>query len=506
MSSPSGRRRPLSTSGYEPLLQATGSVKPKPPPKPKPQFLKSSSATDFSSGYDSGSYFQPGGGSGIGYCLSSVYKTKKTSSEHDIGDEKNSSGKFQDAKVKFVSKDGPRPPMASLPTKFRVAFEERSRRGGDAFSEPATGVLVAIAESESSKVRRRPPPAIPRSSSQRMSNPLPTTHVHRSLSVSAQLITSSAKHSNSDSSSNSSSLQRNISNSSTRSSSVSSTMSTPTLVSPSLVKSSKGSPQPITFAQPPPREMDYTEREHSRSAFENLEKFRRKGELCDAKLIANGIEFEVHRVVLSACSPYFESMFIGEFAEPPEEPVIIDEVSDSALEILINFAYTSHIKLTERNVYSVFEAADLLQFNGVKGACFKFFKQQMNKSNCIRTWLFAVSHNCTELLDASLKYVELNFLDIVRGKEFLDLNQLDVVTGITSLEDLAITAEEQVYEAVLAWIKYNLEERKKHSLEAFKSVRFPSMSKDYLMHIVDNEVLIKEDPDLLELVSTTTVD
>ena len=150
-------------------------------------------------------------------------------------------------------------------------------------------------------------------------------------------------------------------------------------------------------------------------------------------------------------------MFIGEFAEPDGEPIIVEEIEDDALEALVNFAYTSRIKLTDRNIYLIFAAADLLQFSGVRGACFKFFKQQMNKSNCIRTWLFGDGHNCTELIDAALRYIESNFLDVVRGREFLSLEQADVVVRLLGLEDIAVTTEEQVYKAALNWLRHDLE-------------------------------------------------
>lgn len=507
MASPSGRRRPLSTSGYEPLIQPW--EKPKPPPKPKPQILKAFSATALISSDSSstmtkdrsGGYFQPGGASGVGYCLSSVYKAKRTSREHGDKSEEGidgSSQKSQDVKLRFSSKDSSRPTMASLPAKFLVSFEERNQQclPMKSDTEPATGTLIPIPESDS-VVKRRSPPSIPKDSKYRMSNPLPLP-VNPTKSLPAKLVGNSPKLARTSSLRKDPSVSKSTCNSSV----------SPTLTSPSLVTSSptslssfsSTSSRPVTFAQPPPFEMEYTEKEHPQSVFGYLEKFRRSGELCDATLLVNGRELKAHRVVLAACSQFFESMFIGEFAEPVDEPIVIEELSDSALEIMITFAYTSYVKLTEKNVYSIFEAADLLQFTGVKGACFKFFKQQINKSNCIGTWLFAESHNCVELLDASLKYIDYNFLDIVRGREFLNIDQPDIINGITCREDLAITSEEQVYEAVLNWVQKNIEKRRKYALDVFKNVRFPGMSKEYLMHIVDNEPLIKEDPDLLQLV------
>ncbi len=485
MSSPGGRRRPHSSVDYEPLLPQPKDGKPKPPPKPKPPFLKSSSTTAVAVSNKDG-YFQPGGGSGFGYCLSSVYKATTSNPKRSdaVGsDSREVSDKAENAKLKkFVHKDISPPPLSSLPAKFQVSFEERNKKSLPKYpvtSEPSTGILVTIADSQST-VTRRPPPPIPSNSSHRMSSPLFTTYSDSSKLPPTHL--------------NSNSIPSAILSNTRRINSVeSATAGTITPFSPKTT-------HPVTFAQPPPHELEYVEREHPQNICEHMEQFRKNEELCDVTFIVNGKELNCHRVVLAACSPYFESMFIGEFAEPLNEPIVIEELSGESLEMMINFAYTSCIRITERNVYSVFEAAELLQCSGVKGACFKFFKQQMNKSNCIRTWLFAENHNCTELLDASLKYIDFNFLDIVKGREFLDLDQPDIVVGITSREDLAITAEEQVYEAVLSWVHSKLEKRRMHSYKVFKSVRFPSISKDYLMKIVDSEPIIKEDPDLLQLV------
>lgn len=263
-------------------------------------------------------------------------------------------------------------------------------------------------------------------------------------------------------------------------------------------KLSRKTTQVVSLPRLSTKEFDYEERQHPRNVFKQLHNLVKKGELCDAVLIAGDNEIKAHRIVLAANSPYFRDMFIGEFSEPEGVPVVIEEVDEDSLTGLIEFAYTSRIKLTQTNVYKLFEAADVLQFQGVKNACFRFFRSQMNKSNCIRTWMFAESHNCTELLEAALKFMEVNFLDIVRGSEFLNIEP-ETVSKIVSLEDLAITCEEQVYEAVLGWINHDKEARLPMTLEVMQNVRFPSMNKDYLMHIVDNEDVVRNDPECLNL-------
>ena len=396
-----------------------------------------------------------------------------------------------------------KPHFSALPEKFRMSFEERSRGNlylpANARSSSEEKSLTSSSEFEETEVKRRFLATTPRNNPNRLSAPLPITtapSVSQSLpittSINFQLFTPALEIKSASSSNPDSPLSSHAS------------ISSPTSVSSinARIPSEKRSSitQPVTFARPPPRKLQYTEREHFKKVFGYLDKMRKKGELCDVTLIANEKEVKAHRAVLAAASPFFESMFVGEFSEPEGEPIYIEEVDEDTLVAMVDFAYTASIKLTDRNIYFIFEAAELFQFSGLRAACFKFFKQQMNQSNCIRTWLFAESHNCTELLEAALKFVECNFPDIVHGREFLEIEQPDIISKLVSLEDIAITSEEQVYEAVLRWVHYNVSKRKEHTAEVFKNVRFPSMSRDYLMYIVDNEELIKEDPDLLQQV------
>lgn len=516
------------SNGYQPL---SSSPKPRPPPKPKKQIEKQTSAPIISVQESplTSSYFS-GGGSGFGYCLPALKaRSPRSVSDEDeeaaFGSELHNSGEFlptawspsssrpRFSKPKFSSPDKA-PTIAALPEKFRISFEERSKMGSDYQSPSPTANPKRLSSTSALALLDAPIPEEPGSQKPlsataankrewRMSNPLPALAPTSSLParIDSEFM---YKHggpafdSKSDSRPRSESVgARSGSESSSRKSlSPSSSRKSPSPSSPSVKQG-----QPVTFAQPPPREMEYTEREHPRKAFEYLNKMRLKGDLCDVTLIADSDEIKAHKVVLASCSSYFESMFIGEFSEPDGEPIYIDEVNDDALKAMVDFSYTSRIKLTDRNIYSIFEAADLLQFTGVKSACFKFFKQQINKSNCIRTWLFAESNNCTELMEASLKYIECNYLDIVRGREYLELEQPDVVARLASLEDIAITSEEQVFEAVVAWVHHKLEKRREHAVTVLKAVRLPSMSRDYLLHIVDSEILIKEDPDLVQMVS-----
>ena len=68
-----------------------------------------------------------------------------------------------------------------------------------------------------------------------------------------------------------------------------------------------------------------------------------------------------HKVILAACSPYFRAMFTGALSESSQTEVTIRDVDETAMDILIDFCYTSSIVVEENNVQTLLPAACLLQ-------------------------------------------------------------------------------------------------------------------------------------------------
>jgi len=60
--------------------------------------------------------------------------------------------------------------------------------------------------------------------------------------------------------------------------------------------------------------------------------------------------FYAHRIVLAASSPYFMAMFTRGLAEASRERVVLQSISDRALESLLGFIYTGRIDISRDNV------------------------------------------------------------------------------------------------------------------------------------------------------------
>lgn len=212
---------------------------------------------------------------------------------------------------------------------------------------------------------------------------------------------------------------------------------------------------------PSPSRLSHTSEKHPRVTLIELNTLRRHRELCDVVLNVGGRKIFAHRVILSACSPYFRAMFTGELEESRQTEVTIRDIDENAMDNLIDFCYTSHIVVEESNVQTLLPAACLLQLAEIQDICCEFLKRQLDPTNCLGIRAFADTHSCRELLRIADKFTQHNFQEVMESEEFLLLPVGQLVDIICS-DELNVRSEEQVFNAVMAWLKMNVADRRQH--------------------------------------------
>ncbi len=100
---------------------------------------------------------------------------------------------------------------------------------------------------------------------------------------------------------------------------------------------------------------------HPKLLLEQINSLRRRSELCDVCLQVGDSKILAHKIVLSAASPYFRAMFTGELAESKQEIISIRDIDETAMEMLVDFCYSSKITIDEKSVQTLLPAACILQ-------------------------------------------------------------------------------------------------------------------------------------------------
>lgn len=230
--------------------------------------------------------------------------------------------------------------------------------------------------------------------------------------------------------------------------------------------------------------------EFSSQVFSGLHSLRKDGKLCDIQLGVGDFHLKSHRVVLAAASSYFNAMFTGDMKESRQDEVILFGVEFSALEDLVNFCYTGRIEINVDNVQNLLCASNLLQLASVKQACVEFLHRVLHPTNCLGIRSFADTYSCIDLVKAADVFAVKNFSEVARSEEFLSLAP-EAVVEMISREELNVRTEEEVFEAISAWVRREEDERKDFLPELLKNVRLPLISPQYLCDKVSSDELIK---------------
>ena len=222
--------------------------------------------------------------------------------------------------------------------------------------------------------------------------------------------------------------------------------------------------------------------------FAKMNQQRELGMLCDVALTCTedatrATSINAHKTVLAACSPYFWHMFSsGGFVESKQKFIVVRGVDESSLRTLVQFAYTSAIRITLSNVADLIAGADYLQMVEVTRMCVRFLARNMNAENALDTKKLAELYRCPKLVKLADNFIRENFVEVSHSSSFTEMNK-NAVVALLSQSNLNST-EEEVFMAAVAWISHDLAARREAMCELLQYVRLPLLSVDFLINKV----------------------
>lgn len=249
--------------------------------------------------------------------------------------------------------------------------------------------------------------------------------------------------------------------------------------------------------------MDLTSK-HGLVLLEQLRKMREVEHLTDVVLVAEGISFPCHRVILSAFSPYFRVMFTCGLRECSNREIFLRDTPADSLALLLNYMYTSDLPLTNDNVQGISIAAFLLQMDEVFAHCRQHMTENMDASNCLGVYFFARDLGAEELADHAQRFLRQHFVQVCQNEEVLEL-EAHQLGKLLSSDDLNVTREETILDVVLRWVKHNSlmdgEVRARHLPELLKKVRLPLVNPDYLREAMRRNTALLADAECLKMLN-----
>jgi len=88
---------------------------------------------------------------------------------------------------------------------------------------------------------------------------------------------------------------------------------------------------------------------------------------------------------------------------------------------------------------------------------------------------------------------------VIKNQEFLLMPASELVKLLSS-DELNVSSEEEVYQALLSWINFDLANRRKSAAKLLGCVRLPLLSPQYIADHIENQPVLKDDPDCHHLI------
>ncbi|XP_046887324.1 kelch-like protein 41b [Hypomesus transpacificus] len=230
---------------------------------------------------------------------------------------------------------------------------------------------------------------------------------------------------------------------------------------------------------------------------DGLKELLNENKFVDCTLKVGDRSFPCHKLIMSACSPYFREVFFTEDGKEVEDTkeVVLEDVNPSILDMVIQYLYSAEIDLTDDNVQDIFAVANRFQIPSVFTVCVNYLQKKLSLSNCLAIFRLGLVLNCPRLAVAARDYIADRFESLADNEEFLQLaaHELFAVIGGDSLN---VEREEVVFEALMNWVRKDKDKRIKVLPDAFECVRFRLLPEKYFHDKVETDDIIKADPEL----------
>lgn len=207
------------------------------------------------------------------------------------------------------------------------------------------------------------------------------------------------------------------------------------------------------------------------------------GRTTDFQIIVAGVTINCHRAVISAASTFFDTIVKTGGSQCILDQKIVKESQIENVKKTVQYLYTGLIHLNQDIVPDILQIANYLKLDGLSTACENFLVENLDSSNSIRSQRIAQKNNFRILQRESHKNICKSFQQVVAHQDFCGLSLEELKTYISDNE-LNLSSEDPVLDAVVKWIRHNenqncAEELATHIRLPFCSqVKLNSLSKD----------------------------
>lgn len=238
---------------------------------------------------------------------------------------------------------------------------------------------------------------------------------------------------------------------------------------------------------------------YSTTVLQGMEMLLREESLCDVVFEVEGQHFPCHKIVLSAVSAFFKTMFTTPLRNPDEKVIKLDFLNGTNFTLLLDYFYSGKNILNKENACTMLEIANYTQIDILQDTCTRYLIKGLNMENCITVWHLGKKLCLQNLIDETVSYVRKTFDKLIHNESLLEATADDIEKILTSPVS-KLPTEDNITEFLLTWLKHNFEQdMEDEKTRVYRFLRLPLCSGEYLISLKLNHKTIFKDEEFVAL-------
>ena len=226
--------------------------------------------------------------------------------------------------------------------------------------------------------------------------------------------------------------------------------------------------------------------------WEDLRDLFQQDELTDVMLAAEGQSIPCHRVLLAAASKFFHGKFVVKPESLDHNLLDIEDIDFETLESIVSYIYSGRVALTVDKTEKLIPASVSLMLPELTKVCKDFLHHSISQdtSACIDIHRIARANSLTDLAEKAWQVMLKKFQEVSQLDSFKKMSKNDLQEYIRD-EGLSIVSEDPVFEAVVTWVRHDVDSRKSSFENLIENVKLSSCTPHFLGEVVKREPLMK---------------
>ena len=221
----------------------------------------------------------------------------------------------------------------------------------------------------------------------------------------------------------------------------------------------------------------------------NLWQHQQNNKLCDFTLSTNNASIECHKLVLASASSYFSQVFCDS-----EHQINIIDVTPVPLHILrtvVAFMYNSTYVIDDGNVVELLNLGGTWNLDILITLCASYINDNVTIYNACKFYRFNLDIDDTIQFQALNMFIREHFKSLDESNELRQVSLKNYI-NIIDHDEINVENEDAIFSNAVQIIEQQTSvEDTRRCLEL---IRYPYLSSDYLIEVVQEHPLMKEPP------------